>query len=119
MALDWLNQLEFVDQTQVPASELPVSAELAMTGMPMRTSSGRVLVGFKAVRRALLKTPAGCLPALLAYLPGLNWVGARAYAWVALNRRRDAVCAVEGGGMDRDRVGGPVEGRARPADTAV
>lgn len=91
-ALDWLGRLEFVDRSRLRDDELPVPRELALSGMPMRTSAGRVLVGFPAVRRALARTPAGLIPALLLYLPGLNRVGARAYAWIARNRGRDAVC---------------------------
>lgn len=97
-ALDWLGTLDFVDQTEIPDAALPVPREAALSGLPMRTSGGRILVGFPAVRRALARTPLGALPALLLYLPGVNRLGARAYAWVAANRRRDAVCRAETGG---------------------
>jgi predicted DCC family thiol-disulfide oxidoreductase YuxK len=93
-ALDWLGRLAFRDMTAVPEVELPVAMEEAMQGMPMRTASGRVLVGFPAVRRALVQTPLGALPAALLYLPGVDAIAARVYRWIALNRRRDAVCAV-------------------------
>lgn len=114
-ALDWLGRLEFVDQSRLRDSELPVSRERALAGMPMRTASGRVLVGFPAVRRALARTPVGVVPGLLLYVPGLNRLGARAYAWVALHRGRDAVCGV--GAFSPAERGGPVP--AARADTAV
>jgi predicted DCC family thiol-disulfide oxidoreductase YuxK len=88
--LDWLGRLEFKDMTLVPG-ELPVDMDVAMTGMPMRTRDGRVLVGFEAVRRALLQTPLGAPAALLLYVPGVSQLGAGVYRRVATNRRRD-VC---------------------------
>jgi predicted DCC family thiol-disulfide oxidoreductase YuxK len=86
-ALDWFSRLDIKDMTAVPPAELPVPMETAMTGMPMRTRGGRILVGFDAVRRALSQTIAAPLGWLL-YLPGVNWAGRRAYRWVAANRRR-------------------------------
>ncbi len=117
MALDWFGNLEFVDQSGLRDDELPVPRERALEGMPMRTSSGRVLVGFPAVRRALARTPLGVVPGLLLYLPGLNRLGAKAYAWVAQHRGRDAVCEMTTGVADPTRHAGrgPVTG----ADTAL
>jgi predicted DCC family thiol-disulfide oxidoreductase YuxK len=87
-SLDWLHRLDFRDMTAVPRNQLPVDWEFAMQGMPMRTSRGRVLVGFPATRRALLQTPAGFLPALLMYLPGISHAAAYLYYWIARNRAR-------------------------------
>ena len=94
--LDWLGRLEFRDMTT--ASDLPVPMEAAMRGMPMRTAGGRVLVGFPAVRRALVQTPLGLLPAAALYVPGVAWLGDRGYRWVALRRGRDACAAGPAGG---------------------
>ncbi len=96
--LDWLGRLEFRDMTSVPASELPYPIEQAMQGMPMRTRDGRALIGFQAVRRALLQTPLGALPAVLMYLPGVSAIGARVYRRVATHRGRDEVCTIPPGG---------------------
>ncbi len=94
--LDWLGRLEFVDLAK--AEDLPVTLEIAMTGMPMRTRDGRSLVGFRAVRRALIQTPAGALVAWVMYVPGVSAVGERVYKRVATNRRRDGVsCRASGG----------------------
>lgn len=86
--IDWLRRLEFHDLHQAGA-DLPVTPDLADTGMPMRTASGRVLLGFSAIRRALLQTPLGFLPALLLYVPGLSHLARLGYQWVARHRPRD------------------------------
>jgi predicted DCC family thiol-disulfide oxidoreductase YuxK len=95
-AVDWLGRLEFRNMNTAP--DLPVAMEAAMRGMPMRTGGGRVLVGFPAVRRALLQTPAGFFPGALLYVPGLAWLADRGYRWVALHRGREVCAAGSGGG---------------------
>lgn len=87
-ALDWLGRLDIKDMTEVAPTDLPVSMDEAMTGMPMRTASGRVLIGFPAVRRALLQTPLGAPVAAILYLPGVRHVADRVYRHIAANRRR-------------------------------
>lgn len=95
-ALDWLGRIEYRDSTRIPAAELPAPLNAALKGIPMRTRDGRVLVGFPAARRALLQTPLGFLSALLLYVPGLSWIGARVYRFVAARRRRGGFsCALE------------------------
>ena len=89
--LDWLGRLEFADMNS--ARDLPVEMDQAMRGMPMRTRDGRVLVGFPAVRRALLQTPLGCVPGAILYVPGISGLGRLGYNWVAMHRRRDS-CAI-------------------------
>lgn len=91
-ALDWLGRLDIKDMTAVPAAELPVPFETAMTGMPMRTRSGAVLVGFRAVRRALMQTPLGIPVTWILYIPGISWAGEHLYRYIARNRRR--ACAI-------------------------
>lgn len=87
-ALDWLGRLGYADMTV--SRDLPVAMDVAMRGMPMRTRDGRVLVGFPAVRRALLQTPLGALGAWILYLPGVSAVAERVYQRIATGRRRDA-----------------------------
>lgn len=84
-ALDWFGRLEFRDMTTEP--ELPVGLDAAMAGMPMKTGSGRVLVGFPAVRRAAVQTILAPV-AILYYVPGISHVSARIYRRIALGRRR-------------------------------
>ena len=88
--LDWLGRLRGVDMLSVPEDELPVPIEVALHGLPMRTRSGAVLVGFPALRRALVQTPLGCLPALLLYLPIVSHAGRWAYRVIAMHRGREA-----------------------------
>ncbi len=89
-ALDWFHRLEIKDMTRVSPAELPVSMEIAMSGMPMRTRDGRVLVGFEAIRRALAQTITAPI-ALLLYIPGISWAGQHTYSYIARNRRRACV----------------------------
>lgn len=91
-ALDWFRRVRLVDMTRVPEAELPVRFETALGGIPMRTGSGRVLVGYPAMRRALAQTPLGLLPALFLYLPGIAWIGEKVYQIVAANRSRALAC---------------------------
>ena len=92
--LDWLSRLEFRDMLQVPVEELPVPMDRAMLGIPMRTRTGKALVGFPAVRRALLQTPLGCVPSLLLYVPGVSHIATGVYDWIARHRPRSGACAV-------------------------
>lgn len=94
--LDWLDRLAFEDMTRTPPHELPVPPDAALRGIPMRTRDGRTMIGYPALRRALLQTPPGCVPALLMYLPGVSHLGRAAYARVAASRSRDA-CALHPG----------------------
>lgn len=91
-SLDWIGRLRFADSTALPDGELPVPRDESLVGIPMRTRAGRALVGFPAVRRALLQTPLGVIPALLMYIPGISHAGRAAYNRIAANRARDAVC---------------------------
>jgi predicted DCC family thiol-disulfide oxidoreductase YuxK len=111
-AIDWFGALAFRDLTETQpgdgADDLPVTIETAMQGMPMRcgdglrilgirvarSEPGRALVGFPAVRRALVQTPVGLLPAAILYVPGIAWVGRQVYGVIAANRGRDA-CRVD------------------------
>ena len=90
--LDWFGRLAYQDSTVLPEQELPVSRESSLVGMPMRTKEGGVLVGFPAVRRALRRTPIGCLPALLLYVPLVSHLGRAVYGVIAARRARDGVC---------------------------
>lgn len=110
-ALDWLGRLAFEDLTR--SRDLPVSMDAAMSGMPMRTRDGTVLVGFPAVRRALRQTPAGFVPGLLLHVPGVASVGSWLYGQIARRRRR----ACEAGGAAAPAVGrrgATAFGRASP-----
>ncbi|XHC25536.1 DUF393 domain-containing protein [Phycisphaerales bacterium ac7] len=81
--LDWLSRLEFRDMLKVPIEELPVQMDQAMLGIPMRMRRGKAMVGFPAVRRALLQTPLGFLPSLLLYVPGISHASRATYDRIA------------------------------------
>jgi predicted DCC family thiol-disulfide oxidoreductase YuxK len=91
-ALDWLGRLDFRDLLKTPPADLPVPQSAALQGMPMKTRHGRVLLGFPAVRRALLQTPVGFLLAIFLYVPGISHAARVVYAHIAANRSRS--CAV-------------------------
>jgi predicted DCC family thiol-disulfide oxidoreductase YuxK len=92
--LDWLGRLAWKDMTAVAPEELPVPWEVALSGLPMRTADGRVLVGFEAVRRALRRTPVGWPGAMLLHVPGIAWIGRRVYRRIADNRGRACATGV-------------------------
>lgn len=100
-ALDWLRRLNFADLNT--ASDLPVDLSIALQGIPMRTRTGRILVGFPAMRRALLQTPLAFFPALLLYVPGISHLGAVAYRTIAVNRPRDA-CRVPSAAAEAPQI---------------
>lgn len=91
--LDWFDSLEFVDFTALPPDQVPVPMEAALSGLPMKTADGRILIGFPAVRRALIRTPLGVGLAWMLYVPGLSRLGAWAYGEIARRRRR--ACRVD------------------------
>lgn len=102
-ALDWMNRLDFEDMTRTPPERLPVPLDAAMRGIPMRTRDGRTLVGFEAVRRALLQTPLGAAPALALWLPGVSHAGRAVYGRIAAGRSRSACTAGIGARSGEDR----------------
>jgi len=89
LRLDWLGTLEAIDFNALPASQRPVDDATFASGMPLRTRSGRLLVGFFAVRHALIHTPVGWLAGWLLYVPGLCYLGRWCYDAFARRRRRD------------------------------
>lgn len=90
--LDWLGALRWQDLNTTPEADLPVPLAHALEALTLRTARGRLLRGYAAVRRALLRTPLGFLPALLLYLPGVSALGERCYARFARHRHRDEAC---------------------------
>lgn len=90
--LDWLGRLNYTDSTTLTDHLLPVSRDDSLVGVPMKTRDGEILIGFPAVRRALLQTPLGAAPALALYLPIVSFLGRRLYNYIAARRWR--ACAV-------------------------
>ncbi|MCA9278048.1 MAG: DUF393 domain-containing protein [Phycisphaeraceae bacterium] len=90
--LDWLSRIDFRDLSTDPS--LPMSIEDTMAGMPMVTRSGKTLIGFPAMRRAIVQTPLGFIPGLLMYLPGISHLGTRVYKRAAAHRKA-VVCKLQ------------------------
>lgn len=80
--LDLFSSLDYVDY-----HEFENTAEFE-TSMVAVTPTGRSYRGFYAFRRLAWNLPLAWPVAPLLYLPGVAWVGERAYAWVAANRSR-------------------------------
>jgi len=88
--LDLFGRLRLVDQSQLDPRRLPVDPDAAIRGMPMLTSDGRALVGFPAVRRALMQTPLA-LFAWPLYLFGVDHLSGWVYNQIAARRARACV----------------------------
>lgn len=88
--LDWRGGLQFADgrdRANLPPTTEPLDPRRLLEEMHVVTPDGRrVFHGFAAFRRI-----AGLLPPLwpllpFLYVPGVPWLGQRAYLWVAKNR---------------------------------
>lgn len=55
----------------------------------------RPAYGFYALRRLCWCLPIGWLFLPLLYIPGIPWIGAKLYAWVAKNRKKLGGCSDE------------------------
>ncbi|MCB9438173.1 MAG: DUF393 domain-containing protein [Anaerolineales bacterium] len=88
-ALDWrkrLNPMDAQNQEQVMARYPHLEYEALMGAMHVVTPVGDTLIGFFAVRYLARFLPLLWLLLPLLYLPGMNWLGPRVYAWVARRR---------------------------------
>ncbi len=63
-----------------------LDVERADRELLLKTSDGRWLGGFFAIRRILWSLPTTWLLAPLMYVPGVPWLGVRLYRWVADHR---------------------------------
>lgn len=91
LALDWFKRTAFVDvhdREAVDACCPGLDFAAAMGQMHLITPEGELAGGFLAVRRVLKELPLGYPVWLLLHLPGMAWVGERAYGWVARHRYR-------------------------------
>ncbi len=91
--IDWLHALQPVDYNTLDPADRPVPEEQFARGMPLRTRSGRILVGFPAVRHAFIHTPAGWIVGWLMYIPGVSHLCSRMYDALARRRPGDAESA--------------------------
>jgi predicted DCC family thiol-disulfide oxidoreductase YuxK len=90
-ALDWLKRVEFLnlhDWDAVQARYPDLDYETAMGQMHVVGEDGRLLAGFAGVRRLLRELPVGFPFWVILHVPGMGWLGTKAYGFIARNRYR-------------------------------
>lgn len=88
-ALDWGRRVEFLDlhAQDTVRSRFPQLDDAALMGeIHVIDARGKVFAGFKGTRRMLRELPLMVPLWALLHLPGMMWVGARVYGWIARNR---------------------------------
>jgi predicted DCC family thiol-disulfide oxidoreductase YuxK len=94
--LDWLNKLQYQSARQVdqlPRTDPPLDPEELMKEMHVVPRAGwPIYRGFQAFRWMAWRLPVLWLIAPLLYLPGVPWLGNKAYLWVARNRFKLVPC---------------------------
>jgi predicted DCC family thiol-disulfide oxidoreductase YuxK len=89
MALDWRRQLRWVDihDAQAVAAHYPdLDFAQAMGQVHVRETAGREYTGFFGTRRMMRSLPALLPLGLALHLPGMTWLGQRAYRFIARHR---------------------------------
>jgi len=101
--LDWLHRLRYQDArrpAEYPAAQVELVPKRLLEEMhvvtPDRTAAH---AGFRAFRWMAWRLPATMLITPFLYLPGVLWLGNKAYLWIAKNRFKlipckDGNCAV-------------------------
>ena len=90
--LDWFSAIKTVNVydedalAQIPKLIPDITALLLE--IHLLDKNGITYTGFYAVRKIGLKLPLTAPFALLLYLPGINLLGEKVYAYIAKNRRR-------------------------------
>jgi len=104
--LDWLSRMRYEsarDPGKIPATNPPLDPERLLEEMHLVTPDGqRVYHGFRAFRWMAWRLPLVCWLTPLLYIPGVPWLGQKAYLWVARNRYqlvpcKDGVCEIKKG----------------------
>ncbi len=88
-ALDWLHHLQFenfhdTNVRETYASNIPL--EQLNHEMHAVLSNGNIVKGFFAFRAIAWRVPLLWLLAPFLYLPGMPWMGKKAYGWIAQHR---------------------------------
>ena len=101
--LDWRKKLHYQDArrpAEYPKADVPLEPKRLLEEMHVVTPDRKAAhAGFAAFRWLAWRLPATVLIAPLLYIPGVPWMGNKAYLWVARNRFKlipckDGVCAV-------------------------
>jgi predicted DCC family thiol-disulfide oxidoreductase YuxK len=91
-AFDWFGRVTFMDlhdRAAVRARFPDLDHDAAMGEIHVYDRVGRVYPGFLGTRRMFKEMPLTFPLWLILQFPGMTWVGARVYRWIA--RRRYAV----------------------------
>ena len=90
--LDWFTVIKTVDAYDKESlAQIPVEISdinTLLSEIHLLDKNGITYTGFYAVRKIGLKLPLTAPFALLLYLPGINLLGEKVYAYIAKNRRR-------------------------------
>lgn len=87
--LDWFQRVEFLDlhQAATITARFPALDHAAAMGeIHVYDRAGGEFAGFLGTRRLLKALPLTYPVWLLLQLPGMTWLGARVYRWIARNR---------------------------------
>jgi len=87
--LDWLGRVERLDaqDRQTINVRFPQLAEQNILGeIFVQTADGGWLVGFFGMRYLAWQLPVAWLLLPILYLPGMNFLGPKAYRWIAKRR---------------------------------
>jgi predicted DCC family thiol-disulfide oxidoreductase YuxK len=97
--LDWLKRFHYQDCRDTdrwPPSAVPLTLEELLAEMHVVTPDRkRALAGYRALRWMAWRIPLLMPLAPFLYVPGVPWLGNRAYLWLAKNRYNLVPC--EGG----------------------
>lgn len=98
--LDWFGQLHYQDcrdTANLPPCDVPLTLSRMLEEMHVVTPDRKhAYAGFAAFRWMAWRIPATVWLAPLLYLPGVPWLGHKAYLWVA-KHRYDLVPCGDGG----------------------
>jgi hypothetical protein len=81
--------------SDVTAIDPRLNASNCMRSMHVVSRSGRITIGFDAVRSIAAALPLFWPLAAIAFVPGVAWAGRCVYNWYAAIRPRDVSCADE------------------------
>jgi predicted DCC family thiol-disulfide oxidoreductase YuxK len=94
--LDWLKRLHYQDCRDTdhwPKAAVPLKLEALLAEMHVVTPNRkRALAGYRALRWMAWRLPLLMPLAPLLYVPGVPWLGNKAYLWLAKNRYNLVPC---------------------------
>jgi predicted DCC family thiol-disulfide oxidoreductase YuxK len=94
--LDWLGKIDYanVRDEALPIMKEPlIAAAPLLEQMHVMPRAGNALYGgYRAIRFIAWRLPLTWLVAPFLYLPGMTWLGQKAYLWIARNRFKIIPC---------------------------